>query len=117
MGLWNRMWQALAGGPIGDIGSEERATATEDGQMTVTLPRWTKRALRKANKGEDSINARVRESPWGPVAASLPWGSVVDVFNSTVAAEPGARAIKKWYFVRSIDDADITGWMHEDVLR
>jgi hypothetical protein len=117
MSLWARIRLALAGGPIGDIGSDENAATVEDRQMTVTLPRWTRAALRKAHRSEDAINARVRESPWGAVVASLPWGSVVDVFNSTVAPEPGPRAMKTWFFVRSIDDTAVCGWMHEDVLR
>jgi hypothetical protein len=117
MSLWGRVWEALTGGPIGDIGTDEQAVAAEDGQMTVTIPPWTRKALAKAKKPESASNGLVRESAWGEIVGNLPWGSVVDVFSSTVAPEPHKRAVKKWYLVRSIDDADITGWMHEDILR
>lgn len=103
--------------PRPDVGLAVEATTESAGkQLVVTLPEWTKARLRREGKAEDSMNANVRTWPWGAVETGLPEGTVVEVQESSVAAEPGSLALKTWHRVSTLDGST-TGWMHGDLLR
>ena len=102
--------------PRPDVGFALEATTENAGkQLVVTLPAWTKAKLRREGKADDTMNANVREWPWGPVQTGLPEGTVVEVLESTVAPEPGSIALKTWHQITTLDGST-SGWMHGDLF-